>query len=461
MYTPILIVGTGIAGLTVAYNLKMQEINSVLLTKTENVYESNSVIAPANMRMFEDINRGIDLYMEQCNGNYEMIKEIYSNQSFLIELFNNLEIKYKKTPIGIIPDEVPVGTGGGYIIKNLLKNTGIIKTSSSLIDIKIHNRYISCLIFDEKNNEFCQINCSVIVFATGGFAGLFKTNDNLKVATGECTYLLQSKTGKLKGASTIMFHPFGVNEGKRILVGDVVSLLDKIYEKNQNGDLQELYMDNEILEAIKNNKYHSNHIFSQLVKSFNNKEIYLHYNDIDKIKEKLKENGYSINIIKDNFIRVWVTAHYTAGGIEVGKDFKVLDNIYVCGEIAFDGNKGIGRLPGHPFASAIISGKIIADQIIKSKDKYEKYDEIETFEITKLLEGNKTDNFESNKNKFDNLAEKVTEILCKEKQIEEIKILENELANFAEYLKSNMKCVQEVYLYYRTKLLMEVLKLEK
>ena len=141
MYTPILIVGTGIAGLTVAYNLKMKEINSVLLTKTENVYESNSVIAPANMRMFEDINRGIDLYMEQCNGNYEMIKEIYSNQSFLIELFNNLEIKYKKTPIGIIPDEVPVGTGGGYIIKNLLKNTGIIKTSSSLIDIKIHNRY--------------------------------------------------------------------------------------------------------------------------------------------------------------------------------------------------------------------------------------------------------------------------------------------------------------------------------
>ena len=65
MYTPILIVGTGIAGLTVAYNLKMKEINSVLLTKTENVYESNSVIAPANMRMFEDINRGIDLYMEQ------------------------------------------------------------------------------------------------------------------------------------------------------------------------------------------------------------------------------------------------------------------------------------------------------------------------------------------------------------------------------------------------------------
>lgn len=52
MYTPILIVGTGIAGLTVAYILKMQEINSVLLTKTENVYESNSVIAPANMRMF-------------------------------------------------------------------------------------------------------------------------------------------------------------------------------------------------------------------------------------------------------------------------------------------------------------------------------------------------------------------------------------------------------------------------
>lgn len=460
MYTPILIVGTGIAGLTVAYNLKMQGVDSVLLTKTERVYESNSVIAPANMRMFEDINQGIDLYMKQCNGNYEMIKEIYSNQSFLVELFNNLEIKYKKTPIGVMPDEIPFGTGGGYLVRNLLKNTGIIKTGSSLIDIKIHNKYISCLIFDEKNNEFCQINCSVIVFATGGFAGLFKTNDNLKVATGECTYLLQSKTGKLKGASTIMFHPFGVNEGKRILVGDVVSLLDKIYEKNQNGDFQELHMDNEILEAIKNNKYHSNHIFSQLVKSFNNKEIYLYYKDINKVKDKLKENGYSINLINNNLIRVFVTAHYTAGGIEVGKDFKVLDNIYVCGEIVFAGNKGIGRLPGHPFASAIISGKIIADQIIKNKLKYEKYDEIEIFEVEKILKEDKTDNLENNKNKFESLAEKVTEILCKEKHIDEIKILKNELANFAESLKSNMKCVQEVYIYYRIKLLMEVLKSE-
>ncbi len=117
-------------------------------------------------------------------------------------------------------------------------------------------------------------------------------------------------------------------------------------------------------------------------------------------------------------------------------------------------------MPGHPFASAIISGKIIADQIIKNKDKYEKYDEIETFEITKMIEENKTDNLESNRNKFDNLAEKVTEILCKEKQIDEIKTLENELADFAEYLKGNMKCVQEVYMYYRTKLLMEVLKNE-
>ena len=460
MYTPVLIVGTGIAGLSVAYNLKVQGIETLMITKTEKIYESNSVIAPANMRMFEDINQGIDLYMAQCNGNYEMIKEIYSNQTFLVDMFNNLGIKYKKTPIGIMPDKLPFGTGGGYLVRNLLKNTGIIKTRSSLVDIKIYDKYISCLVFDGAKNELYQINCSVIVFATGGFAGLFKTNDNLKVATGECTYLLQSKTGKLKGASTIMFHPFGVNEGKKILVGDVVSLLDKIYEKKENGDSQELDIDTEILEAIKNNKYHSNYMFSQIAKCFNNKEIYLYYKDTNKVKEKLKENGYSITLIKDNLIRVWVTAHYTAGGIEVGKDFKVLDNIYACGEIVFDGDKGIGRLPGHPFASSIISGKLIANQIIQNKEKCQKYDKEEVFEIEKLLKENKTDNLEYNQNKFDNISEKVTEVLCKEKNIDEIKILENELANFAEYLKDNMKCVKEAYIYYRTELLMEVLKNE-
>ena len=86
--------GTGIAGLSVAYNLKVQGIETLMITKTEKIYESNSVIAPANMRMFEDINQGIDLYMAQCNGNYEMI----TNEGYVYEIVSSsasdIEVNY-------------------------------------------------------------------------------------------------------------------------------------------------------------------------------------------------------------------------------------------------------------------------------------------------------------------------------------------------------------------------------
>lgn len=272
MYTPVLIVGIGIAGLSVAYNLKKQGMDFLMLTKAEQIYASNSVMAPANIRMFEDINSGIDLYMKECKGNHEMIKEIYSNQDFLTEMLKELKIKYRKTPIGIIPDEITSATGGSYLI------------------------------------------------------------------------------------------------------------------------------------------------------------------------------------------RIYLTAHYTSGGIEVGKNFKVLDNVYACGEVLFDGNKGIGRLPGHPFASAIISSKIIADEIVKNKEEYEEHNEEEVFAVQELLSRDEKDNLENNKEIFNNFATKIEEVLYNEVQIDEKKKLDDELINFLNKLKNNMKCIEELEIYYRLELLREVLK---
>ena len=64
MYTPVLIIGSGIAGMSVAYNLKKYNINYTIITKTDNYLKSNTIIAPANMRVFEDYEQGINLYMK-------------------------------------------------------------------------------------------------------------------------------------------------------------------------------------------------------------------------------------------------------------------------------------------------------------------------------------------------------------------------------------------------------------
>lgn len=216
MFVPVLIVGSGIAGMSVAFNLKKHNIEYLVVTKTNNYLKSNSIIAPANIRFFEDYQQGIKEYMEQCGGNLETIESIYSNQKFLLEMLEDLKVKLKKTPIGVMPYDDKYKIAGTLLMKEMGKTVKNILTDTFLVDIKIHDNYVECLLF-EKNKGFFHINCGMLVVSTGGFANLFKYNDNCNTATGECTYLLQKHTNKLKGISTIMFHPFGVDNGKRIL----------------------------------------------------------------------------------------------------------------------------------------------------------------------------------------------------------------------------------------------------
>lgn len=216
MFVPVLIVGSGIAGMSVAFNLIKYNIEYLVITKTSNYLKSNSIIAPGNIRFFEDYQQGIKSYMEQCGGNYEIIESIYSNQKFLLEMLEDLKVNFKKTPIGIMPYDDKHKLAGTLLMKELGKTVRNILTDTFLIDIKTHDNYVECLVFNKQKGLF-YINCGMLVVSTGGFANLFEYNDNSNTATGECTYLLQKHTKKLKGISTIMFHPFGVDNGKRIL----------------------------------------------------------------------------------------------------------------------------------------------------------------------------------------------------------------------------------------------------
>ena len=454
MYTPVLIVGSGIAGLSVAYNLKKYNIENTIITKADSYIKSNSIIAPANMRVFENYEEGIKLYMNQCNGNIDMIKSIYYNQNYLLETLENLEIKLKKTPIGVMPENNEI-KGGYQIIKKLDKNLENIMTSTLLLDIKINDTHIECLLYN-KEKGFTKINCSILVFSVGGFANIFKYNDNSNTARGDSLYILQKETEKLRGISTIMFHPFSINQGKRILVGDIVSSLENIYEKDINGNLKILNMPKETLEAIKYNAYHNNEMFSGILKVFKDKEVYLKFADEDAIKEKLKKHGYSPSILKENMINVMPTAHYTSGGFEVNKDFKVAERIFANGECVFDGDKGIGRIPGHPFTSAIVSGKIIAEQI--KNMKMDEINEQTNFIIEEQIKNNDESNYEANNKILEYFSEKVSDLYLKDISTSEIEKINSHLSAEIARLEKTMKCVKELQIYYSLKLLSEVIK---
>ena len=450
MYVPVLIIGSGIAGLSVAYNLTKNNIKNIVVTKEGNYLKSNSAIAPANMRLFNNYINGVTSYMNQCNGNYETINSIYSNQDMLIETLNELNIEMEQTSIGIIP-KTEVELGGQLLLKKMYSNVKNVLNNTFLIDIKKHEKYIECLLY-HKEEKWIHINCNAIVFATGGIASVFKHNDNSNSATGECTYILQKETNKLKGISTIMFHPFGIEEGKRILTGDIVSYTEKIYQKNSNGNIEELYLNPEVMNAIRTNKYHSNEMFYNILSIFYNKDIYL------KLREEFditlfKKYNYNKEILVDNLIHIQPTAHYTSGGIVVDKYFKVDERIFANGEIVFDGTKGIGRIPGHAFTSSIIGGRIISNEI--QKIKFNVIENETKFDIEKKIVKNDERDYFKIKSVYDKTLLDVQKMFFKQSYESN---LESEIKKSIELIYNNIKSIKELNIYYRINLLYEIVK---
>ncbi len=457
MFIPVLIIGSGIARMSVALNLSKKNIDYLVITKASNYLKSNSILAPANMRYFDDYEKGINIYMEQCEGNYETINSIYSNQKYLLETLNELKIKFKKTPIGVMPINNENETAGAFLIKKLKNNVKNILTETYLVDIKIHENYVECLTFN-KNKGFININCGVLVVSSGGFANLFKFNDNSCTATGEVTYLLHKYTNKLKGISTIMFHPFGVQEGKRMLTGDIVSQLENIYEKDINGNFVPLKIKEETLLAIKNNSYHNNKIFTNILRTIAEKEVYLKFEEGFNVKQKLLDLGYSLKIIvNNNMIKINPTAHYTSGGLLTNKSFQVTDRIFANGEVIFDGSKGIGRLPGHPFSSAIISSKIIADTIEKMQiEEFEKESKFDIIDKIKSFDEDVSNEYE----KILRFYAKETASLLMLENIDKKKYLKikEKLQNTLKEIEINIKSIKNLNIYYSMNLIYKIIE---
>ena len=142
--------------MSVAYNLKKRNIPNLVITKEKQYMKSNSIIAPANMRLFENPADGIQFYLNECNGNFETINSIYSNQSILIETLAELQINVRRTSIGIIPEE-NTKFGGQLIVNKLSEHVDRILTDTLLIDFKINTKYIECLFY-HCERKFFTIN---------------------------------------------------------------------------------------------------------------------------------------------------------------------------------------------------------------------------------------------------------------------------------------------------------------
>jgi len=140
---------------------------------------------------------------------------------------------------------------------------------------------------------------------------------------------------------SIFVHPFGYNNGRKILKGKESSK-GEFYRENG-----ELLFDEETRAMIKSDDYHSH--MARLA---------------GIISEEIKKRGKVTFRDGKRVLDIVPSVHYTAGGIETDEYGRAIGcgELYAIGECSADGSRNGGRLPGYAFTAAIVHGKLLAEK---------------------------------------------------------------------------------------------------
>jgi len=387
----VLIIGSGISALSSAIRLKEQGVNIVVATKSV-VTKNNSVMAQGgiNAALGNRQRDSVDLHIEDtiksahkladsqmvaklCHGGIEAVK-------FLEQIgvpFSRLEDA--SSPLGSIAQRKLGGASskracyaqdytGLKILHTLLDRAinldiEIIEGLFLLELIKNSNGEVcGSLFFNTNSAELEPIYANKILVATGGYAGVYSKNTNSKGSTGDGISAILRAGGELSNMEFVQFHPTTL-KGSNILISESARG-EGGYLVNSDGErfVNELDSRDVVAKAC----------FKQILQG---KQVYLDLHHIGKenlehlMPQELKLiKTYAGVDASEELVEIEPAVHYTMGGANVNKSFKVagLKGCYCVGEASEAKVHGANRLGGNSLLEATAFGLLVANELQKS-----------------------------------------------------------------------------------------------
>ena len=398
MQTDILVIGSGIAGLT--YALKCAEAlphkKITILTKTQSD-ETNTKYAQggiAGVRNFTE--DSFAKHIEDtlvagdglCNKN---IVEIVVKEG--VDRINELiawGAEFDKNPAG----DYKLGKEGGHSENRILHHKDVtgkemeralleaIKKCKNIelishcfvIDIitQHHLGYLvtkstpdivcyGVYILNLTTNKIEKIIANTTLLATGGNGQVYRSTTNPAIATGDGVAMVYRAKGRIENIEFIQFHPTALYEtgvrGHSFLITEAVRGDGGIL-RNANGDAfmekydarKDLAPRDIVARAIDNE-----------MKINGTEFVYLDCRHMDQ--EKFKEHfpnitakcmSIGIDVSKD-MIPVSPAAHYSCGGVKTDEHAHTsIKNLYAAGECASTGLHGANRLASNSLLEAMV-----------------------------------------------------------------------------------------------------------
>ena len=426
--TEVLIIGTGIAGLSTAIKLAEKKINVTIVTREKRPEMTNTfwaqggiIYSPKDLNDQEDLMKDI-IKASAYTSNPEAAKILSSRSADIIDeiLIHKTHTDFAKDAEGellftkeaahsrdrIIYNGDMTGKAIQISLLNYLnddKRFPHVKflTSHTAIDlitpnhhgVAITQRYeenqvLGAYILDQENNQVRKIISKITILATGGIGALYLHHSNAEGARGDGHAMAHRAGAYVTNMEFIQFHPttfynrsshrrFLVSEAVRGEGGRLINSKGEAFMKKYHEDAELAPRDvvsRAILEEMISEK--EDCVYLDIT---HKDEAYLK-NRFPTIYAYCLEN--KVDMAREP-IPVVPAAHYTCGGVKTDlKGRTNLKRLYAVGEVACTGLHGANRLASTSLLEGLTWGYIAAEDILGS------IAELSGYELDKIKDWN-------------------------------------------------------------------------
>ena len=408
----VVIIGSGVAGLTCALSLD-RKLEIILLTK-KKLKDSNSYLAQGGISVcrgkndreeyiedtliaghYKNNREAVEILVDESE---EAIKTLIKNGVKFTgdekSLFYTREGGHRKFRILYCEDQT-----GKYIMESLIEkvlerdNIKIIEDCEFLDIIEKENH---CLGVLAKKEEVFSIKSKFTVLATGGIGGIYENTTNFSHIKGDGVAAAIRHNIEIKDISYIQIHPttfYKKEKERKFLISESVRgegaiLLNQKLERFTDELKPRDKVTSAILEEMKKEKSEYEWLDFSTIK-LDIRERF------PNIYDHLIKNG--INPYKDK-VPIVPAQHYTMGGIKVDINSKTsMKNLYAIGEVACTGVHGQNRLASNSLLESVVFGKRASYSII-DENNISVYNDITDDIFRNIVDKNLVFNEEENKN---------------------------------------------------------------
>jgi L-aspartate oxidase len=396
----VLIIGSGIAGLSVAIKVaeRFPDRQCLIITKQESA-ESNTRYAQGGIAVVTDFDHDsfenhITDTLNAGDGlcNLQVVKHVVHQAPERLRELIGMGADFDRDEAG----ELVLGREGGHKANRIIHyqdvtglniSTALLEKVKSLANVTLLSHHSAldlimeedvcygAFVLNQETNDVERYIARVTVLATGGIGQLYSTTTNPLIATGDGIAMAYRAGARVSNMEFIQFHPtafYDPQSSPAFLVSEAVRG-QGAYLRNTKGErfMFRYHIDGELAcrdvvsRAIASEIQDSNEPFVYLDCTHLSQETIL--NHFPNIYTTCLSKG--VDISKD-YIPVAPAAHYLCGGIDVDMNSRTnLKHLYACGECSNTGLHGANRLASNSLLEATVFAHNCFEDIARTLDQ--------------------------------------------------------------------------------------------